>query len=57
MERLWSLAMDRRRAQQSPEWPAEAMLALSVAITEERGRQLAAMTTAMGRFVGEVFPS
>jgi len=58
-ERLRSLAeaMYRRRAQRSPEWPAEAMLALAGAIAEERGRQLAAMTAAMGRFVGAVFPS
>jgi hypothetical protein len=58
-ERLRSLAeaMYRRRAERSPEWPAEAMLALAGAIAEERGRQLAAMTAAMGRFVGAVFPS
>jgi hypothetical protein len=50
-------AMYRRTPQRSPEWPAEAMLALAGAIAEVRGRQLTAMTAAMGRFVGAVFPS
>jgi hypothetical protein len=58
-ERLRSLTaeMHRRRTQESPEWPIEAMLMLVEAITRERGRQLAAMTDAMSRFIGEVVPS
>jgi hypothetical protein len=58
-ERLRSLAEAtyRRGAQRPPEWPAEALRAVAVAIAEERGWQLAALTEAMGRFVGAAFPS
>jgi hypothetical protein len=58
-ERLRSLTagMYRRRTQRSPEWPITAMVTLVGAIMEERGRQLAAMTAAMGRFVRGVFPA
>ena len=50
-------SMYRKRTPEPPEWPHEGMLTVVEAIVEERGRQLAAMTDAMGRFVGAVFPS
>jgi hypothetical protein len=49
-------SMNQASTHESPEWPAEAMLALTGEILEERGRQLAAMTDAMGRFIEAVFP-
>jgi hypothetical protein len=54
---FWTAARDQAATHEFPEWPAEAMRKVMGAIMEERGRQLAAMTDAMGRFVGAVFPS
>jgi hypothetical protein len=58
-EELRSLAekMYRDRADESPGWPAGARRELVKAIAEERGRQLAAMTEAMGRFADAVYPA
>jgi hypothetical protein len=62
--RLLTVAMCRQSGheslgwmQGSLQWPTEAVLAVAEAIPEERGRQLAAMTAAMARFVVEVFPA
>jgi hypothetical protein len=42
---------------ESQQWPDEGMVKVVEAISEERGRQLAAMTDAMSRFVRAVFSS
>jgi hypothetical protein len=58
-EELRSLAerMYRDRADESPEWPKRVQRELVKAMAEERGLQLAAMTEAMGRFAGSVYPT
>lgn len=56
VERLRALtASDQEKGEESTEWPREALCRVTEAMLEERGRQLAAMTEAMGRFVGAIF--
>jgi len=48
---------DRQTQDELSEWPTEAVRTLMGEIIAERGRQLAAMTDAMGRFIEAVFDS